>query len=117
MKRIIKLLDNGIQDDGGYKSAEFKSFARLFKNDFQKELNTIDAKIVNFSIGHYYVSGFIKLPNGNLYYFSVDDIRHSQLLYNYRMLYRTAEHEKDYTGGGNQWINIETGMSELMNMR
>jgi hypothetical protein len=30
------------------------------------------------------------------------------------MLYRTAEHTKDYRGGSNQWVTIGNGMAKSM---
>jgi hypothetical protein len=31
-----------------------------------------------------------------------------------KLLYRTAKHNKDWTGGGNRYAKIETGMAKEM---
>lgn len=110
MNRLRRLAEN-IEDLGGYKSPSFKLYARKFKNDFNKELSTIGAKITSFNAGHYYVSGFFRTKNNECFYFSQSDLRH----FNFeKLMYRTAKDEKDYTGGMNRFIEIETGMVSSM---
>ena len=101
-----------IEDNGGYISLSFKKFARLFKKGIKNELKVLDGEIESYIVGHYYIDGFFSLPNNTLYYFSISDVRHLELG---NMLYRTAEHLKDYTGGSNQHIKIEPGM--ILDMR
>lgn len=100
-----------VEDWGGKTSKSFKSFGAKFKNSFQKELDKIGANISEFNKGHYYLSGFFRTKDNECYYFSISDVRH----FNFgNMLYRTAKDEKDFTGGGNQYVNIETGMITKM---
>jgi hypothetical protein len=110
MKRLYRLAEQ-VEDFGGYTSPSFKSFARKFKNSFNKELAKVSAKIVGYTTGHYYVSGFFETKNGNLYYFSISDVRYFDFG---EMLYRTAEHLKDFTGGSNQYVTIDDDMVEKM---
>lgn len=112
MKRL-KNLANAVEDYGGQQSPSFKSFARKFKNDFAKELIKKNCKITSFNRGHYYVSGFFRNADNLCFYFSISDIRHFGFG---KMLYRSARDEKDYTGGMNRYVDIETGMVQLMDI-
>jgi len=117
MERIVKLLQKGFESSS-MKTPEFKSFARLFKNDFTKELNDIHAKMINFSVGHFDVSGFFQLDNGNLFYFSLSDARGFEFKQgDFQLMIRTAQHAKDYRGGHNTWVTMETGMLRKYFMR
>lgn len=90
---------------GGYAGKDFKRFARLFKNYIKKSLSS-ELKIVNLLNSHYYLCGFI--TNGTKYvYFSVSDVRHFPKKWFNDIMYRTAEHEKDYTGGRNRYTTLE----------
>jgi len=111
MKQTVKLLEQGFESSSG-KTPEFKHFARVFKKEFTTELKSIAATDIVFSVGHFYISGFFTI-NGQPYYFSIPDVRGSE----YRLpqlMYRTAEHYKDYTGGQNRYAKIRFDMAQDM---
>lgn len=111
MKKSIELLQMGFQSSSGL-TPEFAEFYKTFKKEFTKELKSIGATDIVFSRGHFYVSGFFTV-DGQAYYFSISDVRGSE----YRMpelMYRTAEHYKDYTGGMNRYAKIAPHMAENM---
>jgi len=94
-------------ESSSVKTEEFKSFARAFKGDI-KELIQSDFELVSFSVGHFYISGFLKFNlNGKYIYFSISDVRHFPNQWRTNILVRTAEHEKDYTGGSNNYTTLE----------
>jgi len=111
MENIRKRIERGIEDMGGYNSEDFKKLAGEFKKEMTKQLKTIDAKITAYSVGHYYVSGFFRTSNDKCYYFSLSDIRNGFVE---NLLYRTAEHEKDYSGGSNQYVTLNNETVESM---
>jgi len=111
MNRTKLLLAQGFESSS-VKTPEFKSFARDFKREFTQELKSIDATNIKFSVGHFYVSGFFTSKTGQVYYFSLSDVRGCPN----QLMYRTAKDYKDYTGGMNQWTNISKGMSHRMNI-
>ena len=118
MKQIIQLLKAGFESSC-YKTPEFTSFARKFKNAIKKELATIGAELTAYSVGHFYVSGFFRIntmKGQECYYFSLSDVRGSEFTSQHNMLYRTAKDEKDYTGGGNEYVRIEDGMAKKMSL-
>jgi hypothetical protein len=61
-------------------------------------------KKIEFHEGHFDVSGFVKLLDDRIFYFRVGDIRWSK----FSMLVRTAEHFKDWTGGSNDFVSIDS---------
>ena len=114
MKQIIQLLKSGFESSC-YKTPEFSSFSRKFKNAMKKELATIGAELTAYSVGHFYVSGFFRIGE-KCYYFSLSDVRGGEFVSEHKMLYRTAKDEKDYTGGGNCYVTIEEGMAQKMRL-
>ncbi len=111
MKNTAEKLRLGNFESSSVKTEEFLSFSKLFKKEFKKEMQTVNVSDITFSVGHFYISGFFTKEE-KTYYFSISDVRCPQ----YKMLYRTAKDKKDYTGGSNQYVNIEEGMSKKMNI-
>lgn len=98
MHRLEKRLRQGFESSC-FKTREFRQFATWFRNDLKKVLGA-NEEIVNFNVGHFYVSGFIRRYDGSFSYFSISDVR---FFPDARVLVRTAKHEKDYTGGTNHY--------------
>ena len=105
MKKTLELLAKGFESSSG-KTPEFANFTKIFKTELKKELQAIGATLEVFSIGHFYVSGFFKLGE-KLFYFSLSDVRGSEFSNQVNLLFRTAEHLKDWTGGHNQYVTIQ----------
>lgn len=118
MKQILRLLAIGLISSSTA-TEQWKSFFKLFKKEFTKELKTINATNIVFSRGHFDISGFFTAESGQIYYFSFGDVRGMEYMHksNIRLMYRTAEHYKDWTGGGNQWVQLETGIAQNMSLR
>ena len=122
MKKSLNMLKAGFESSCSL-TPEFAQFFRTFKSEFTKELQSIGANNIVFSRGHFYLSGFFTVNNQN-YYFSLSDVRGMD--YGLRnnpdscmsqLLYRTAQHYKDYTGGVNQYVRIGQGMAQEMRLR
>ncbi len=108
-KKFIERYCNGtweVQDDGGVTSREFDQFARDFKSVL-KEICSQDWEVADYSKGHYFVSSFLRNASHpeNYLYVHVSDIRYNPNWYE-SILYRTAENEKDYRGGGNRYASL-----------
>ena len=86
-----------------YKTPEFLAFARMFRAYINHKAKLNNLQAVNVSTGHFYLSGFFFNPNTGKYaYFSTSDVRHFKDSWWNNVLIRTAQHDKDYTGGSNQ---------------
>lgn len=101
-----------LEDAGAYKSQEFIQFAKDMKSTIREICKENDAELVQWSVGHYDVNGFI-LRNGKYVYFSYSEPRYMEIDLNRSdpmlgILIRTTKHEKDYTGGPNNFCNIHT---------
>ena len=79
---------------------QYKSNKRKFVNQLKKYFGKENI-IVN-SCPHFEFTGFIK-NNNKLVYFSTGDLR-----WRASMLIRTANNEKDYTGGMNNFIDYRS---------
>lgn len=115
MNKTLELLEKGFESSS-FKTPEFLSFVRTFKSEFTKELKSVGATNIVFSVGHFYISGFFT-KGSQVYYFSLSDVRGMVFARTPNMMYRTARDYKDYTGGINQWLDIKSGMANEMNLR
>lgn len=91
------------------KTPEFTAFCRMYRARLSKEAKAKGLKIVSWSNGHFQCSAFFKnTQTGKLAYLSTSDVRHFPNEWANNILVRTAEHEKDYTGGTNRSATLET---------
>jgi hypothetical protein len=111
MNQIAARMSSGFESSTG-PTPEFKAFSSGFKSAMTKELKAVGATLEAFSRGHFECSGFYKLANGRLGYFSTSDVRGS--FSGNRLMFRSAAHLTDYTGGSNQWTPIENGLGESL---
>jgi hypothetical protein len=114
MNTIQNILRTTEFESSSVKTQQFKDFVSKFRSAFKKEMKSVGVTDVTFSVGHFYISGFFSYQ-GQTYYFSLSDVRGMNYVRGeIAMLYRTAEHTKDYTGGSNQWVTIGNGMAKTM---
>lgn len=112
MKTFRKTWNNrAVEDDGCYMSKEATSFCRAFRNMLKRELSPYGVEVVDFHIGHYYLSCFLKANDRYVYVnYNVPrygkKINFDELEYAGPCLYRTAENSKDYHGGSNHFCSI-----------
>ena len=111
--RTVWIKKNGIEGWVGYcfqssssLTPEFSLFARQYKSALQKELKGY--VLESWSRGHFEVSAFFKnIDTGKMVYISCSDVRHWQDCWYNNILIRTAEHNKDYTGGSNNYATLK----------
>ena len=96
-------------ESSSMKTEELKTTYKMFKRGLKMLLTTLnntndDINIVKWitSLGHFYISGFIELDNSKFVYFSIEDLRGGS-----KFMIRTAKSLKDYTGGQNNYLNID----------
>jgi hypothetical protein len=110
LQQLAQRIKQGFESDSGL-TPEFKAFSTAFKKTMKTSLKDAGAELVSFSRGHFTVSGFYR-SNGQLGYFSVPDVRggfHSE-----DIMFRTASHEKDYTGGSNRWTMMDSDTGTVL---
>lgn len=103
MKKTIMLIGNGLENSS-QTTQEFLTAYRAFKGEFTKILRDKECTDIEIGKGHFYISGFFRAKTGQLWYFNLSDLRDPADRMN--LLYRTAMHNKDYTGGGNRWCQL-----------
>lgn len=105
-----------IEDMGAYKSNDFVSFARYMKRRMKAAAEEKGIQLENFTVGHYFVSGFFH-KGDKWAYFSFDDCRYKPINFDTcgvnGFLLRTAEGPKDYHGGHNNFTNLNGFMPLL----
>lgn len=101
-----------LENAGCYNSQEYLQFAKDLRSTIKGVAKEMEAKIEKYTIGHYYISGFIN-KNGKYVYFSYDFPRHKTLDLQSQnssdgILIRTAKTDSDFKGGPNHFCNIFT---------
>lgn len=110
MNNTLTLLKRGFVSSSET-TPEFKWFTRTFKSEFNKLLKKIGCTGLECHNGHFYISGFFNSANGQLWYFSLSDVR--GMFRGGSLLVRTAEHRKDYYGGTNRYADMNSLEEEL----
>lgn len=83
-------------------TAQFAKFAAVFRQCMSRFFKTeLKANIVRFSRGHFEITGFMHRKSG-WWYFNTGDLR-SRFMH-CDLLLRSAKHDKDYSGGHNQYV-------------
>lgn len=98
-------------------SVATEEFINFFK-DLKKYINNNlpeDMTLVNFKRGHFHCSGFVK-KDDKYVYISFSDVRFNQDKWLNDILIRTAEHDKDWTGGCNGYTTLSKLNTELERM-
>lgn len=88
---------------------EWAKFFLTSKKYFTKTLKPIATGLM-MSRGHFSFSGFFTALSGQIYYFSIADVRH----FKDPLLIRTATSYEDYTGGYNQYLKIDENLAESL---
>jgi len=104
--KVIYLLNCDFESSS-QRTTQYLEFHRTFKREFKKVLNPICNKIEISKPNHFDVSGFFQLKDNRIYYFSISDLR-----WNKTFLIRIAKDFKDYTGGSNNFINLDNNFIE-----
>ena len=87
---------------------EFVAFAKMFIQRIKQVSAANGLTVLNPSRGHFYVSGFVRNnTTEKMAYFSISDVRYFPEQWHRNILIRSAQHEKDYTGGDNQSATLE----------
>lgn len=96
-----------LEDNGAYMSKEANAFARHIKAFLTGVAFENSMKLVQFNVGHYYVSGFFE-KGGKYVYFLREIERFGNFvnLEKSNVLIRWAESDSDYTGGTNNYTNL-----------
>ena len=104
MEKIAEALKQEFVSSSGL-TRQFADFYHLFKSEFGKALKKhLAIEELKFFRGHFYISGFFRLTDGRIWYFSLGDIRWGSL--KDQLLIRTAKSFQDYTGGPNNFVAV-----------
>lgn len=87
-----------------YSGEDYLTFERAFRTVLKDEATKGGFSLKNFLKNHYCCSAVLIDSEGRHAYVSLPDVRPTT---NFRVLYRTMQHEKDWTGGHNNYSHIE----------
>jgi len=103
MKKLILATKQNFELSSG-RTPQYLAWHKLFKREFTAFLKSIGVTDIKVSKpNHFDASGFFKLSDGRIFYFSISDLR----WFKDTMLVRTAKDFSDYTGGQNHNITLD----------
>ena len=95
-------------ESSSYTTDEFARFSIAMRATIKAELAP-EFDLVTYNRGHFYFSAFFRnKSNGKLVYISSSDVRYFPNSWAKNLLIRSAEHEKDYRGGPNNYSELAT---------
>lgn len=104
MVNLYKLYRNMEFISTSGKSKQCSQFGSDLKKALQNDLGSEYS--VELSVGHFYISGFVnKIGTDKYVYFNVEDLRDNDNGFE-RVLFRSAESDRDYRGGSNNYCNL-----------
>lgn len=87
---------------------DYEQFQRDMRTDLRRQAKASGLELYAFNKNHYEFSAVLKNPENNRFiYVRISDVRYWQDQWSNHVLYRTMEHERDWTGGGNYFGNWE----------
>ena len=108
MKTLKDWLGIEFESSSG-RTPEFMAFAKMYKEWFRKQCVAYGLRLISWSEGHFYCSAFVEsVKTGKMAYMSFSDVRHFPGSWATNILVRTAKDGKDYSGGANNYANLET---------
>tara|TARA_B100000470_G_C19587908_1_gene300793 strand:- start:138 stop:635 length:498 start_codon:yes stop_codon:yes gene_type:complete len=123
-KDWYKMLSINFDSSSG-KTEQYMTFCKVFRKQFKKLLaDNFDLKGIDGwnSNAHFSQSGFFEVNSdgsfvcpdgrGRIFYFSIEDLRWSPTF-----MIRRAKDFKDYTGGSNDYLNVENFESFMTGLR
>ena len=102
MKQFLKIIGQGLESSCSSKTPEFLAAYRIFKKEFTAILKNKGCTDIEIGKGHFYTSGFFRAPTGQLWYYCAQSFTEPLRT----LMYRTAKHNKEWTGGSNQRANL-----------
>ena len=106
---------SGIEDWGAYVSDDYKTVQTKYRNFLKKLCKEHGYELVRFNPNHYCFTCFVK-DNDKFVYISISDVRYFRNEWFNNILIRTAQHEKDYHGGSNQYTSLPHLEAKIQSM-
>ena len=98
--KVIYLLNCEFESSSG-RTEQYSKAHRIFKKEFTAILKPICKEILISKPNPFDITGFFKLNDDRIYWFSIGDLRWDKVF-----LIRTAKDFKDYTGGSNNFLSL-----------
>lgn len=114
---LRKWLDVNIEDWGGVTSDEYKEFVKNYRSVLKNIGKQIGFELHSLNNHHYDFSAVMKSNTTNqFYYISISDVRYFKNEWAENILYRTMEHDHDWTGGSNRYSLLENLSKDLLDL-
>lgn len=100
---------------------DYDAFQRTARADLRKQAKAAGYALYKFCPNHYEFAAVLRNETtGEFVYISISDVRYSRNGWYTHVLYRTMAHDKDWTGGINQyccWSEISSALTRMKKNR
>ena len=104
---LSKWYNKEIEDNGAYTSTEYDLFQKNYREVLKDICKEIDFELKQFNKNHYCFSAVLSSKKTEqLFYISISDVRYFSNEWADNILFRTMEHEKDWTEGSNHYSKL-----------
>lgn len=114
LKDLEKYIDYEFSS-GCYTGDDYKQFQTEYINYLRSLCKQNGWELVNVGRNHYEFTALIK-RDSRYVYFSISDVRYWQNEWYKHILIRTANNDKDYTGGNNNYTSLPNLQSAIGNL-
>lgn len=112
MQDLIQTYENHQFSSGPTTGLDYETFEERYKKILKDIANNIQAQLIDFNGGHYGFSAFME-KDGKFAYISISDVRSFKNEWKDDILVRTAENDRDFSGGRNTFTNLHKLESRL----
>ena len=106
---------------GSETGQDYDAFQRAARADLRKQAKAAGYALHKFHPNHYDFSAVLRDEiTGEFVYIAISDVRYRRNEWYTRVLYRTMAHDKDWTGGTNQycrWSEITQALGRMRTRR
>lgn len=101
---------------GCYIGDDYRKFQKQMKADLKRNVSRYGMSLHSFLGNHYEFSAVVE-KNGKFAYVRISDVRFFKNHWFNQVLFRTMQHDKDWTGGRNQyctWTELPECLNSLL---
>ena len=100
---------------GAITGEDYKTFERKYISYLKGICKQNNWDFIKANKNHYCFSAFLKVK-GRYIYLSISDVRYFENEWYKNILIRTAQNDRDYTGGSNHYTNLESLETNILKL-
>jgi len=117
LKDLQKYYNHEFENWGGVTSPDYRTFETKYINYLKSICKENGWNFIKANKNHYEFTAVMQRDDGQFMYFSISDVRYWFNKWYDHILIRTMQHDHDWTGGFNNYTNLERLVDSLKRLR